>query len=403
MFPCSKQESTWSARTILRYFFFYFYFMIHSDDDDNDDNDARAVRRALDAWSRDEPVLLDTLRARVLCVPLPSRHTEAYATRAGLFVTCSALRAEQLALVCDAQRCASVSRTTASTILDTLHALAQPGADAFFQPGAVRVAVAHPTGVQYAARDAAELLAQLCALGGRVPLCLCVPAPDNDEDVQYVTLRERQLLRSVPPAEARLPIAVDDAVLRDTRVLVYSAESLREPHDSFLAQAGQYVALVRGEVAEQERVFLRVHSECLTGEILGSRLCECREQLHAALRHLRDEPRGILLYVQAHEGRGIGLYHKVQCYALQQQADGAHDTFQANAHLHLPDDCRDYAAVRRILRQLRVRSVHLYTSNPAKSAALGALVAQVSPLHVGHTEDNRRYVDTKLERWRSFH
>ncbi|MFK0290270.1 GTP cyclohydrolase II [Streptomyces sp. NPDC090442] len=160
----------------------------------------------------------------------------------------------------------------------------------------------------------------------------------------------------------------------------------------------EQVALVKGESAG-ERVLARLHSECLTGEVFGSRACECGEQLAAALRAIAQEGRGALVYLRGHEGRGIGLLAKLRAMRLQQ--DDGLDTVDANLALGLPVDARDYRAAAGILRDLGVRSVRLLSNNPRKGEALrryGVAVAERVPLLVTPGPENLRYLRAKRER-----
>ena len=160
----------------------------------------------------------------------------------------------------------------------------------------------------------------------------------------------------------------------------------------------EHVALVRGDLGDGQDVLVRVHSECLTGDVLGSTRCDCGPQLRAALARVAEEGRGIVLYVRGHEGRGIGLLHKLQAYQLQ---DAGHDTVDANLELGLPADARDYGTGAQILADLGVRSMRLLTNNPAKRAGLegyGLRIVGREPLPGRVTDDNLRYLRTKRDR-----
>lgn len=159
----------------------------------------------------------------------------------------------------------------------------------------------------------------------------------------------------------------------------------------------EHVAIVKGDVTGQERVHVRVHSECLTGEVLHSLKCDCREQLDHALRHIADAERGIVLYLRQ-EGRGIGLGNKIRAYALQQ---GGADTVDANRMLGFEDDLRRYDIAAEMLRSLEVRSVVLLTNNPLKVDGLvkdGVNVVDRMPVHIEPNEHNRDYLLTKRAR-----
>jgi GTP cyclohydrolase II len=159
-----------------------------------------------------------------------------------------------------------------------------------------------------------------------------------------------------------------------------------------------YLAMVRGRVAGAQEVLTRVHSECLTGDSLGSLRCDCGPQLRASLRAIAAEGRGVLVYVTGHEGRGIGLVEKLRAYMVQE--DGA-DTVEANELLGLPVDARDFGAAAAVLRAIGVRSIRLLTNNPSKVEALrahGVLIAETIPLQTAAHARNLRYLRTKRDR-----
>jgi GTP cyclohydrolase II len=158
---------------------------------------------------------------------------------------------------------------------------------------------------------------------------------------------------------------------------------------------GEHLALVMGDVADQQSVLTRLHSECLTGDVLGSFRCDCGEQLDLALRYIAAEGRGVLLYLRGHEGRGIGLSNKILAYALQEQG---RDTVEANIELGLPDDAREYDSAAGILRSLKVNSVRLMSNNPDKFDTLrrhGIPVCERVALAIPVREENQSYILTK--------
>ncbi|MFI2201380.1 bifunctional 3,4-dihydroxy-2-butanone-4-phosphate synthase/GTP cyclohydrolase II [Streptomyces sp. NPDC020192] len=160
----------------------------------------------------------------------------------------------------------------------------------------------------------------------------------------------------------------------------------------------EHVALVHGEIGDGEDVLVRVHSECLTGDVFGSLRCDCGPQLDTALERIQQEGRGVVVYLRGHEGRGIGLLSKLRAYELQEQG---RDTLDANLELGLPADARDYGAGARILTDLGVRSVRLMTNNPDKTDALlrhGLKVNGREPMPVQAGEHNLRYLRTKRDR-----
>ncbi|GGQ32169.1 bifunctional 3,4-dihydroxy-2-butanone-4-phosphate synthase/GTP cyclohydrolase II [Streptomyces roseolilacinus] len=184
-------------------------------------------------------------------------------------------------------------------------------------------------------------------------------------------------------AEVRLPTAYGD----------FTAYGYRSTADGV-----EHVALVHGDLGDGEDVLVRVHSECLTGDVFHSLRCDCGPQLHAAMDRITEAGRGVVVYLRGHEGRGIGLLSKLRAYELQERG---RDTLDANLELGLPADARDYAAGARMLADLGVRSVRLMTNNPEKTAALvhhGLTVAGREPMPVQAGEHNGRYLRTKRDR-----
>lgn len=159
----------------------------------------------------------------------------------------------------------------------------------------------------------------------------------------------------------------------------------------------EVVALVSGDVSGASAVLVRLHSECLTGDVLESLRCDCRDQLTRAMARVGAEG-GIVVYVRGHEGRGIGLMAKLEAYALQ---DRGFDTVEANEELGFEPDLRDYANAAAVLRDLAVESIRLLTNNPKKAQSLeeaGIDVVEVLPLVIEPTEQNRGYLSVKASK-----
>jgi 3,4-dihydroxy 2-butanone 4-phosphate synthase/GTP cyclohydrolase II len=160
----------------------------------------------------------------------------------------------------------------------------------------------------------------------------------------------------------------------------------------------QHMALVKGDPSAHESVLVRVHSECLTGDMLGSLRCDCGEQLRLALEMIEAQGVGVLVYLRGHEGRGIGLGHKIRAYSLQ---DGGADTVEANLSLRLPIDGREYGIGAQILADLGVSRMRLMTNNPHKYDSLGGFglkIVERVPIVVASNPENVRYLATKREK-----
>ena len=168
------------------------------------------------------------------------------------------------------------------------------------------------------------------------------------------------------------------------RLYAYRSEVAHEEH----------VALVHGEIQEDEPVLVRVHSQCLTGDVFGSARCDCGDQLALAMEKIVEAGKGVFLYL-LQEGRGIGLFNKIKAYELQ---DAGHDTVSANETLGFPPDIRNYGVGCQILRDLGVRRMRLMTNNPSKYVAIGGYgleIVERVPLEVRPTDSTRKYLEAK--------
>ncbi len=198
--------------------------------------------------------------------------------------------------------------------------------------------------------------------------------------IRFRRKHEKQVTRVT---EAKLPTEFGD----------FTAVGYRSDIDNI-----EHIAMVVGDIGDGEDVMVRVHSECLTGDVFGSMRCDCGPQLHAAMLRISEEGRGVVLYIRGHEGRGIGLLHKLMAYKLQ---DGGRDTVDANLDLGLPADARDYGTGAQILADLGIRSMRLLTNNPAKRAGLegyGLSIVERVPLEIQANSHNEEYLRTKAGR-----
>ena len=198
--------------------------------------------------------------------------------------------------------------------------------------------------------------------------------------IQYRMKHERQVRKM---ADAKLPTSYGGF-----RIHAYES----------LIDGEHHVALTLGEISPDEPVLVRVHSQCLTGDIFGSSRCDCGEQLHTALELIGREGRGVLLYLRQ-EGRGIGLLHKIMAYKLQDEENK--DTVEANEALGFKADQRDYGIGAQILHELGVHKMRLLTNNPRKFVGLegyGLEIVERLPIEIPASDENRRYLRTKREK-----
>jgi 3,4-dihydroxy 2-butanone 4-phosphate synthase/GTP cyclohydrolase II len=223
------------------------------------------------------------------------------------------------------------------------------------------------------------------------------------------TMARRPQLEDVAREHGLKMVTVEDLIRyrRRTEQLVerVTAVNLPTEYGDFTAygyrsllDGATHLALVVGEIEGAENVLVRVHSECLTGDVFHSRRCDCGEQLAEALRRVQAEGRGVVLYLVGHEGRGIGLANKLMAYKLQEE--GA-DTVEANEALGFPADLRDYGIGAQILADLGLTSVRLLTNNPKKLVGLegyGLHVTEQVPLQGACNPENLKYLKTKKDK-----
>jgi GTP cyclohydrolase II len=274
------------------------------------------------------------------------------------------------------------------------------GAERFSRDAALAVAdpaldLAHPMKGPFKAlphddwADQARAALDLARIAGILPAFLV--APEGAEPPVALTLADARAYADpanlIVASRARLPVEA----FENAEIVAF-----RSPADT-----REHVALILGQRRSDTPPLVRLHSECLTGDVLGSLKCDCGPQLDAALHAMADEAKGrgwgVLLYMRQ-EGRGIGLVNKLRAYALQDQG---HDTVDANTRLGLPDEARDFPTAARILGLLRVPSIRLMTNNPAKVAALeaeGVTVTERVPHALPDNPHNARYLATKRDR-----
>ncbi|MFN4984696.1 MAG: bifunctional 3,4-dihydroxy-2-butanone-4-phosphate synthase/GTP cyclohydrolase II [Ignavibacteria bacterium] len=276
------------------------------------------------------------------------------------------------------------------------------GPDDFARPGHIFPLIAVSGGVLRRAGHT-EAVVDLMTLAGLRPVGVLCEILNDDG-----TMARVPDLLPMAKQHALKMISVQDLIAyrRRTEQLVSMVAEAKLPsdHGDFVLRVFQnsvdgkeHVAVIKGDVADGTPVLVRVHSECLTGDIFGSLRCDCGPQLHAALDMIEREGRGVVLYMRQ-EGRGIGLVNKIKAYALQEQGL---DTVEANTHLGFPPDPRDYGIGAQILHELGVRKMRLMTNNPKKRVGLqshGLEVVDLVPLEIQANASNQQYLETKRDK-----
>jgi 3,4-dihydroxy 2-butanone 4-phosphate synthase / GTP cyclohydrolase II len=287
----------------------------------------------------------------------------------------------------------------------TCQVLADPTstADALSRPGHVFPLRYNPGGVLRRPGHT-EASVDLARLAGRRPAGVICEVVNDDGSMARVPDLERFCAD-----HDLLLITIADLIAyrraRETLVERIAVAKLPTPYGPWRmvgyrsgADGSESIALLYGDPEEQQDVLVRMHSECLTGDVFRSLRCDCGPQLDLAMARIADEGCGVIVYLRGHEGRGIGLLHKLQAYELQ---DGGVDTVDANLQLGLPADARDYGTGALILADLGLTTIRLLTNNPEKRAALGGFGLSVTdriPVEVVQNDDNAAYLATKVAR-----
>ncbi len=287
---------------------------------------------------------------------------------------------------------------------ETIRIMADPTAvpEDLVQPGHVFPLRARPGGVLQRAGHT-EAAVDLAELGGCRPIGVLCEILNDDGTMA----RLPQLLKFAKKHKLKI-CSIEDLIQfrRSSEKLIERVEIVKMPTDygdfdlhlyRSKIDGQHHVALVRGDVAGQKNVLVRVHSECLTGDVFGSRRCDCGPQLHQAMKQVSEAGRGVIVYMRQ-EGRGIGLAPKIKAYKLQEQG---YDTVEANQKLGYGMDLREYGLGAQILCDLGLKTIRLLTNNPKKVVGLegyGLKITEQVPIRVKPNPHNEKYLKTKREK-----
>jgi len=287
---------------------------------------------------------------------------------------------------------------------ETIKALADPASkpETFGRPGHVNPLYAQDNGVLRRSGHT-EAAIDLCKMAGLYPAAALMEIMNEDGTMA----RLPQLKKCAEEWDMKV-ISIKDMIAyrlqKESLIEVGTKVDLPTEYGHFKlipfrqkSNGLEHMALIKGEWKDDEPVLVRVHSSCATGDILGSKRCDCGEQLHRSLRMIEAEGKGVLIYMQQ-EGRGIGLMNKIEAYKLQEEG---YDTVDANIHLGFKPDERDYGCGAQMLRHLGVHKMRLMTNNPVKRVGLeayGLEIVENVPIEVTPNEYDYKYLKTKQER-----
>jgi 3,4-dihydroxy 2-butanone 4-phosphate synthase/GTP cyclohydrolase II len=375
-------------------------------DDEDRENEGDLIMAA-DAVSAEDVAFFLRHTSGVLCVALSGERLDALELPLMVPAENTEALGTAFTVTVDAREGTTTGISAADRAL-TIRGLADPstGPADFNRPGHVFPLRAREGGVLKRAGHT-EAALDLARLAGRAPAGLLCEIVTEHRDAMAGAEEIAALARAHSVPVISVAALIRHRRRREKLIRRVSTAELPTPHGPFTAHVyeailsgDQHFALVRGDLRNGDgpAPLVRVHSECLTGDVFGSRRCDCGEQLDASLERIAAEGRGAVVYLRGHEGRGIGLGHKIAAYALQERGL---DTVEANLGLGLPVDSREYGIGAQILVDLGVSAMRLLTNNPDKRGGLegyGLEVAERLSLATDPTPENLTYLRTKRER-----
>ncbi len=374
-------------------------------DDEDRENEGDLIMAA-DAATAEQIAFFVRHTSGVICVGLPAERCDAL--HLDLMVPSAANNEAQgtaFTITVDANTGTSTGISAADRA-GTLRSLADPsiGPEGFNRPGHIFPLRARAGGVLKRAGHT-EAAVDLARLAGHAPAgVLCEVVLDTGAMARVPDLR------TFADRHGLVLVSIADLIRyrRRTEKLITRTAAARLPTEwgefrcyafqSLVDGGDTHLAFVRGDVSTHDEVLVRVHSECITGDVFASVKCDCGAQLREAMRRIDQAGCGVVVYLRGHEGRGIGITHKLRAYELQ---DNGFDTVDANLALGLPIDTREYGIGAQILADLGLTSIRLMTNNPAKYRGLegfGLTITERVPLHVPIHPEAAHYVDTKRVR-----
>ena len=350
----------------------------------------------------------------VLCVPLPETRCAELGLIHQVSNNTSMLGTPFTVTVDKLEGC--TTGVSAEDRAATIRALADPNSkpETFGRPGHINPLYAQEKGVLKRAGHT-EAAVDLARLAGLQPVAALIEIMNEDgtmarmPDLEKVAEKYELSLVSIKDLIAyrmchETPIANSPSPIANSLVERGETVALPTEYGEFmltpfrqLSNGLEHIVLVKGEWQADEAILCRVHSSCMTGDIFGSKRCECGEQLHKAMQMVEKEGKGIIVYMNQ-EGRGIGLMNKIRAYKLQEQGE---DTVEANVHLGFQPDERDYGIVAQILQLMGAKKLRLMTNNPVKRVGLqsyGIEIVENIPIEIAPNPYNLRYMQTKKEK-----